>query len=96
MTEDESALFEDANFGLFAASILQKVSKSIKDELFDEAEKLIQKYRKLCDLKFSKFKENEEKIKKFNVRVAKLEAIIASKRLKKSGVVAARSRSISV
>jgi hypothetical protein len=37
MTEDESVLFEDANFGLFAASILQKVSKSIKDENFDEA-----------------------------------------------------------
>jgi|JI6StandDraft_1071083.scaffolds.fasta_scaffold01508_23 hypothetical protein len=72
MTEDESALFEDANFGLFAASILQKVSKSIKDEHFEEAEKLIEKYRKLCELKFSKFKENAEKIKKFNERIAKL------------------------
>jgi uncharacterized membrane protein len=31
MTTDEAALFEDANFGVFGASILQKASKHIKD-----------------------------------------------------------------
>lgn len=35
MTTDEAALFEDANFGVFAASILQKVSKYITDGQFD-------------------------------------------------------------
>lgn len=85
VTTDEAALFEDANFGTFAASILQRVSKCIKDESFEDADKLIQKYRKIVEVKFSKFKENENKIKKFNERIFKLEAVMNSKKRKKAG-----------
>jgi hypothetical protein len=54
LTEDEKAVFDDANFAMFAASVLQRASAKIKTQDFSEAEKVIKGYWSIVNEKFSK------------------------------------------
>lgn len=54
LTEDENEIYEGANFGLFAASVLQRASAKIKAENFTDAENIIKGYQSLVEEKFCK------------------------------------------
>lgn len=70
------------NFGLFAASTLQRISTLIKDANFDEASNQIKTYDRMVLEVFSK-KESKKELDKFNKRVRELERILNSKKSKK-------------
>jgi hypothetical protein len=59
------------NFGLFAASTLQRISTLIKDGNFDEASQQITNYDRMVEEVFSK-KESKKELDKFNKRVRDL------------------------
>lgn len=69
------------NFGLFAASVIQKVSKFIREAKYVEAEEEIKKYRSLVQEVFIK-SETKEKIEKFGAKVEELQKIVNSKQAK--------------
>ena len=48
-TQDESVVFGDTNYALFATSMLQKISRLIKEEKFTQAATEIKRYRSLVD-----------------------------------------------
>jgi hypothetical protein len=69
------------NFGLFAASVLQKVSKFIREAKYVEAEEEIKKYISLVQEVFIK-SETKEKIEKFGAKIEELQKIVNSKQNK--------------
>ena len=46
-TQDRDIVLGDTSFALFAGSMLQKVSKLIKEEKFDQAETEIKRYKSM-------------------------------------------------
>jgi hypothetical protein len=84
LTLDQAAVLNDTNYALFSASMLQKISKLIKEEKFDLADIEIKRYRSLVDEIFSK-KEAKKDLDKFNERVDTLEKVLKSKLKKKGG-----------
>jgi len=79
------------NFGLYAASALQKISKKIKEEHFDEAKDEVRRYNSLVKEVFSK-SESQKELDKFGERINNLEKILDSKQKKnncKSGIKSA-------
>jgi hypothetical protein len=59
------------NFGLFAASTLQRISTLIKNGNFDEAAEQVKAYDRMVEEVFSK-KEEKKQLEKFNTRVRNL------------------------
>ena len=47
LVEDENDVYEGANFGLFAASVLQRTSHSINQRQFSQSTLLLQSFRTL-------------------------------------------------
>ena len=54
MTDDENELYEGANFGLFAASVLQRASDKIRSSEFKLAESFLTGYWSIVKEKFQK------------------------------------------
>ena len=86
LSENKEDLFKEMNFGLFAASTLQKLSALIRDERFDEAAQEVKTYERIVAEVFSK-KETKAQLEKFNERVQRLAKILESKKSKKAGAV---------
>jgi len=49
LTLDQTAVLGSTDFPLFSVSMLQKISKLIKEEKFTDAQSEIQRYRSLVD-----------------------------------------------
>lgn len=52
--ENEDDVYDGANFGVFAASVLQRASQKIKQNDFNGANSIIKSYWKLLKEKFEK------------------------------------------
>ena len=81
LTNDAKAIYDGANFGLFAASVLQRASRKIKDQEFKDAQAIINGYWSICKETFSKT-ESKEELDKFETRVKKIERVLTSKMIK--------------
>lgn len=54
LSENQAEIMKDMNFGLFAASNLQKISALIKEESFEAADTEIKSYQRIVEEVFSK------------------------------------------
>jgi hypothetical protein len=71
LSENKEDVLKEMNFGLFAASTLQRISTLIKNGNFEEAAQQIKNYDKMVEEVFSK-KEDKKQLDKFNTRIRDL------------------------